>query len=696
MRVAFLLVLPLISSLALAEEKAPKREPDRSAEETGRIVRSLEPKFRQILEDLKVPGAAIVVVKDDKVVYLNGLGYRDLKKKQPFTPDTLCHIASTSKAFCGVTLCIAAAEGKLSLDESPKRLLPDFHMRGPEADRGMTIADLMEHSSGLPRTDMAWWSGVIDAREASRLLSEGEPTYPFRYVGQYSNMMVETAGLAVGAAYGKPWTEVLQEKVTGPLGMTSTRRWSLPSDDPGRAAVGYYVGLDGKPTAETMTLTPALAAAGGLQSTARDMGTWVRFHLNGGEVDGKRLLPAAVLNEAHRPRFAYNGAITYGLGWFQNRQRGEEVVYHGGDLPGFQSNVVLVPSRHLGFAVLTNNDSTNSRPAFENAILDRLIGERDLRENKKTAKIAGLYLTAKGDHLMRVETSGTELWATIDGARMVRLRKVEDGTWKSYDAHDVPMTATVREDAKRKGKKEIDLAFGGTTQRFATVASDYRAETTPKALYRRMAQTLGLEAARAGKILECQYTARYASDGVDSVGLLYRAPTGRSGQFEHELDGDRALLYSHGAVREGRTASVDSTYRLDESAGLLTSVQSSMAGYCNEMNGVPKGAQVAIIGEVAWKGEPSFVVRTTWPAGVYRLDCVSKSRALPLRREIPGVAIETYEDYEMVDGIAVPMRVTMQDSNLSQTHIKIVSAHAIDRDAHWAFYPYAWDHEKTK
>ncbi len=135
------ILIPVLANAA--DERPPVREPNRSPEDTAKVMRGLEHRIREIMDQQKVPGVGIVVVKDDKVVFLKGFGYRNLEKKLPFTPDTITHIASTSKAFCGVTACMAAEDGLLSLDESPKRLLPDFKMVDPEADKGMTIADLL-------------------------------------------------------------------------------------------------------------------------------------------------------------------------------------------------------------------------------------------------------------------------------------------------------------------------------------------------------------------------------------------------------------------------------------------------------------------------------------------------------------------------------------------------------------------------
>jgi CubicO group peptidase (beta-lactamase class C family) len=112
---------------------------------------------------LHVPGASLVIVKDDRVIYLKGLGFRDVEHALPVTPKTLFAIGSTTKAFTAMTVMMSADDGKLSLDDSPKQYLPYFKLRDPEADGKITISDLLCHRSGLDRTDISWYTGVLRA-----------------------------------------------------------------------------------------------------------------------------------------------------------------------------------------------------------------------------------------------------------------------------------------------------------------------------------------------------------------------------------------------------------------------------------------------------------------------------------------------------------------------------------------------------
>lgn len=685
-----LIALALVPALVCAEDKPPKREPDRSAADTARIVRSLEPRFKQILKDLKVPGAAIAVVKDDQVVYLNGIGYRNVEKRLPFTVDTICQIASCSKAFCSATAAIAASEGLLSFDESPKRLLPEFRLKDPDADQRCTIADLMNHSIGLPRTDTAWWSARVDAQEAMRLLGEGQATYPFRYIGQYSNMGVETAGLAVAAAYKKSWGEVVAEKIAKPLGMGSTWLRTLPERDPERTAVGYYVDPAGKVKPELISIWPALGAAGGLQSTARDMATWVRFHLNAGEVDGKRLLPAEVLRETHRGRFEYHGGTLAGLGWLVNRKRGMDEVSHGGYMPGFETYVKFVPERRLGLAVLTNNSGRGGPYPIANLIIVRLIGKQDLREEKRAEKLAGLYFSARGAFRLRIVNDEKQLLASFDGGRYERLVPQGQDRWVNLDQRDPRTVAVFSPDPALRGKQRVSVERNGARLEFRA-RSDYEAPISPKELLAKMAEATGASAAKAGKVLECRYRARYLSEGIDAEGLMYRAGTGLFGLFERDEAFGRPILWSQSGWSASGVVSVDDTWREEPVSGLSGRIVSRFVGYCNASAGLKPFKSVKLVGEQPIDGEMCYVVQYELSPSGTVIEHVSQERFLPLRREIGTVWVERMLDYRTIDGIAAPMRLEFRDRNLAVTVLTVASARAIDRAPHWAFYPSAWD-----
>ena len=121
-----------------------------------------------------IPGLSLVIVKDDRVIYMKGFGYRDFERKLPVTPDTLFAIGSSTKAFTAMLVAMGADEGRISLDDSPKKFLPYFKLQDPDADAKITVRDLLTHSSGLNRTDLAWITGVLSREDVIRVDTDTE------------------------------------------------------------------------------------------------------------------------------------------------------------------------------------------------------------------------------------------------------------------------------------------------------------------------------------------------------------------------------------------------------------------------------------------------------------------------------------------------------------------------------------------
>ena len=152
-------------------------------------------------KELGIPGMSLAIVKDDKVVYLKGLGLKDFEKKVAVTPDTQFAIGSATKAFTALSVLMSQDQGKLSLDDSPKKYLPYFKMFDPDADKNILIRDLLSHSSGLNRTDLAMITGRLNRSELIQVAAQAKPTAKLREKFQYQNIMFAAAGeIVVGPA----------------------------------------------------------------------------------------------------------------------------------------------------------------------------------------------------------------------------------------------------------------------------------------------------------------------------------------------------------------------------------------------------------------------------------------------------------------------------------------------------------------
>ena len=157
-------------------------------------LKGLDKYIERSMKDLKVPGVAMVIVKDGKIAYKKGYGYRDVAKKLPVTPQTMFAIGSSSKAFTATTVCQLVDDGVLDLDKPLKQYLPDFKLYDDYVTNKMTPRDLLCHRSGLPRHDLAWYGSDYSREELYKSLHHLEATLGFREGWQYQNLMFMTAG----------------------------------------------------------------------------------------------------------------------------------------------------------------------------------------------------------------------------------------------------------------------------------------------------------------------------------------------------------------------------------------------------------------------------------------------------------------------------------------------------------------------
>ena len=187
---AFLLIFAISTALvprAVVAQQATKAQataPDYSAP-LAEIEKTIDAKRKE----LGIPGISLAIVKDDKIIYLKGLGLKDVEHKLPVTPDTRFAIGSATKAFTGMLAVMSADEGKLSLDDSPKKFLPYFTLRDPDAAAKITIRDLLSHRSGLNRTDLAMVTGLLTREELIRVAGMAKPTAKLGEKFQYQNVM---------------------------------------------------------------------------------------------------------------------------------------------------------------------------------------------------------------------------------------------------------------------------------------------------------------------------------------------------------------------------------------------------------------------------------------------------------------------------------------------------------------------------
>jgi CubicO group peptidase (beta-lactamase class C family) len=351
----------LMAVLTSAQLQAPiaaqqaKPAPAAAARDFSEPLAAIEKSIEQKRQELGIPGASLVIVKDDKVVYMKGLGLKDFERKLPATADTLFAIGSATKAFTAMTALMSVDEGKLSLDDSPKKFLPYFKLRDSDADAKITIRDLLAHRSGLNRTDLAMVTNMLNREELIKVAGMAKPTAKLGEKFQYQNVMYAAAGEVVAKAQNSTWDKVIQTMIFKPLGMKASDTTAAAMQKARDFSFGYEYNASTKQTRRLpQREIPAAAPAGAINSNAREMSQWLRFMLAGGVWNGKHLVSEKGFNELVSKQINVAGTVDYGMGWFLRQWNGHKVIEHGGNIDGFNAQVAMMPDQKLGFVLLTN------------------------------------------------------------------------------------------------------------------------------------------------------------------------------------------------------------------------------------------------------------------------------------------------------------------------------------------------------
>jgi CubicO group peptidase (beta-lactamase class C family) len=414
-------------------------------------------------KELGIPGVSLVIVKDGRIIYMKGLGVKDFERKLPVTPDTLFAIGSASKAFTSMLALMSVDEGKLSLDDSPKKFLPYFKLRDPDADAKITIRDLLSHRSGLNRTDLAMVTGVLNRQELIQVAAMAKPTAKLGEKFQYQNVMYTAAGEAVAQAQHSTWDKLITTRIFMPLGMFSSDTTVAAM----QRSRDFSFGYDYNATTKTTRRLPqreihAIAPAGAINSNARDMARWLRFMLSGGIVNGKRLVSEKGFKEAVSPQMNVAGFVNYGLGWFLRSWDGHQVIEHGGNIDGFNSQVALMPDQKLGFVLLTNVTASSLGSFAMNTIWKNLafvpvtvVGVTDPPGDPKLE--VGKYRLASAGINFEVTIKDNKLTLTVPGQPPYPLYNLGGRRYKLDDPAPAGFYATFRPIKGKETETELFL-----------------------------------------------------------------------------------------------------------------------------------------------------------------------------------------------------------------------------------------------
>lgn len=348
------------------------------------ITDSLDSYVNRGLANWQIPGAAVLVIKDGKVIVAKAYGVKELGTNDRVDENTLFMIGSNTKAFTGTALALLESEGKLKLEDKVVQYLPDFKMKDPWITKELNMVDIVSHRMGLAtfQGDFMYWTSDLTMDEVIEKFGKLTPKYDFRTRYGYTNAGYAIAGKIIEKVTGLTWAEYIKENIFTPLKMDRTLALSADYMQADNIAKPHTF-IDGKMSVLPIQNIDNLAPCGSIGSSINDLSHWIIAQLDSGKFDGKVEIPYSVLQRTRKPESIQdrvkhpfnNGHFNlYGLGWGLMDYEGTEIVSHTGGVNGFVTSVTLLPEEKLGIVVLTNNDQNAFYQMLKWEIIDAYLG----------------------------------------------------------------------------------------------------------------------------------------------------------------------------------------------------------------------------------------------------------------------------------------------------------------------------------
>ena len=353
------------------------------------LIPDIEAYITSGMKGFDIPGLAIGIVANNRLIYTKGFGVRSKSNGLPVDTRTVFQIGSTTKAFLTATM---VDRGKLRRDDRVVDLYPEFRLKDPWVAREFRVFDLPAQRSGLPPlvNDIL---AMLNFKEPEMIRSLGhvEPVSSFRTTFAYTNITHLLAARIVAKATGAPdWNAVLQKELLDPLGMKDSTYTAEAIEAAPNHAKGHHWTPEGTIEVPFTPIFPYhLAGSGNINSNIEDMARWIRMQLGNGTFDGRRIVSSENLAYTRMPKVALNDQVFYALGWYNYLTPNGNILWHDGDALSFGSFVGLVPDKNIGIIILSNETNVEAPNSLGAWVLDRILGNAKhdpLAENLKNAK----------------------------------------------------------------------------------------------------------------------------------------------------------------------------------------------------------------------------------------------------------------------------------------------------------------------
>lgn len=344
---------------------------------------SLDVYIQRAMDEWRIPGVAVAIVKDGKIAHQKAYGYGNWDTKTPININTAFPLASVSKTFTGTLFAILDADDLVSLNDPIKKWLPNFRMKDKSYEDQLLIADILSHRSGWKtfQGDFINTESSLSFSEMIERFGQITPAYPLRTRFGYSNFGFMIAGQVIPAATNKSFNAYLDERILTPLKMDRTLVYGDDIENDTNIVLGHTIVNDSLIVLPPDKIEPY--SHGGLYSSIGDLTTWMSVLLDKGEYNSTSVIPESAINKmwlSHTITGKGRAADrefylkTYGLGWEIMQYNGVEVISHGGAYSGALTMVALVPELNLGVAILTNQDDHMLQETLRWQIIDAFMG----------------------------------------------------------------------------------------------------------------------------------------------------------------------------------------------------------------------------------------------------------------------------------------------------------------------------------
>ena len=329
----------------------------------------LDSYIRKTLEKLPdIPAVAVVVIKDDKPIFMKAYGMADKEAGIKSDSDTLFYIASSTKAYTALAASMLDREGKIKFGDPVNKYTTGIQFKDPIPDK-VTVRDLLTHTSGLQDNALVHrmaFTGQNDPKEMATVFAKGMTFTEARY-GKYNydNLGYNIYGVLLQNNLKVKWQDLLQQRVFDPLALKHTTAYiSRASSKKWNVAAPYVFDVVSGKTIRSILPKQdnTMQSAGGIFSSISDIGRWLTINMNDGRLDGKQIIPSELLRAAHtgyttntRNEPPFTGEGEYGLGWQIGKYRQEKVIYHHGGFAGYNNHFSYLPEKKIAVGIAVNS-----------------------------------------------------------------------------------------------------------------------------------------------------------------------------------------------------------------------------------------------------------------------------------------------------------------------------------------------------